>query len=196
MNDSYPTEQQTKTIKRQEGWSAKGEWYQHFQEIHYWLKSYSGTPETPNNYWINSSWSEGEKKISRKPNFEDETEISRVRSLLVSASLEKKNFNIQFKKFGSRVIQAMKQKSFIATCVFNAFFGFTAITFNIVTILALRKPLTISRAVKTLLLSQAVSDLGVELLVQPLYVAYLVMLIQENTQTRTFDIIKNLYQKK
>ena len=88
----------------------------------------------------------------------------------------------------------MKQKSFIATCVFNAFFGFTAITFNIVTILALRKPLTIPRAVKTLLLSQAVSDLGVELLVQPLYVAYLVMLIQENTQTRTFDIIKNLYE--
>ena len=47
----------------------------------------------------------------------------------------------------------MKQASFIATCVFNAFFGFTAITFNIVTILALRKPLTIPRAVKTLLLS-------------------------------------------
>ena len=59
----------------------------------------------------------------------------------------------------------MKQASFIATCVFNAFFGFTAITFNIVTILALRKPLTIPRAVKTLLLSQAVSDLGVGLLV-------------------------------
>ena len=88
----------------------------------------------------------------------------------------------------------MTEASFIAICVFNAFFGFTAITFNIVTILALRKPLTIPRAVKTLLLSQAVSDLGVGLLVQPLYVAYLVMLIQENTQTRTFDIIKNLYE--
>lgn len=83
--------------KRQKGWSAKGEWYQHFREIHYWLKSYSGTPETPNNYWINSSWSEGEKKISRKPNFEDETEISRVRSLLVSASLEKKTSTYNLK---------------------------------------------------------------------------------------------------
>ena len=87
----------------------------------------------------------------------------------------------------------MKQASFIATCVFNAFFGFTAITFNIVTILALRKPLTIPRAVKTLLMSEAVSDLGVGLLVQPLYVAWLVMQIQENTQIRTFEIISNLY---
>ena len=87
----------------------------------------------------------------------------------------------------------MTEASFIATCVFDAFFSLTAITFNIVTILALRKPLTIPRAVKTLLMSQAVSDLGVGLLVQPLYVAWLVMQIQENTQIRTFEIISNLY---
>ena len=89
----------------------------------------------------------------------------------------------------------MTEASFIATCVFNAFFSLTAITFNIVTILALRKPLTIPRAVKTLLMSLAVSDLGVGLLVQPLYVTLLVMLIQENTQTRTFEIMDNLYGK-
>ena len=88
----------------------------------------------------------------------------------------------------------MTQASFIATCVFNAFFGLTAITFNIVTILALRKPLTIPRAVKTLLMNLVVSDLGVGLLVQPLYVAYLVMMIKENTQTRTFEILKNRYR--
>ena len=88
----------------------------------------------------------------------------------------------------------MTQASFIATCVFNAFFGLTAITFNIVTILALRKPLTIPRAVKTLLMNLVVSDLGVGLLVQTLYVAYLVMMIKENTQTRTFEILKNLYR--
>ena len=39
-----------------------------------------------------------------------------------------------------------------------------------------------------------VSDLGVGLLVQPLYVAYLVMMIKENTQTRTFEILKNRYR--
>ena len=87
----------------------------------------------------------------------------------------------------------MTQASLIANCVFNAFFSFTAITFNIVTIIALRKPLTIPRAVKILLLSLAVSDLGVGLLVQPLYITRLVMMIKENTQTRYFDITLNSF---
>ena len=82
----------------------------------------------------------------------------------------------------------MMQALLIANCVFNAFFSFTAITLNIVTIIALRKPLTIPRAVKILLLSLAVSDLGVGLLVQPLYITRLVMMIKENAQTRTFEI--------
>ena len=82
----------------------------------------------------------------------------------------------------------MMQALLIANCVFNAFFSFTAITLNIVTIIALRKPLTIPRAVKILLLSLAVSDLGVGLLVQPLYITRLVMMIKENTQTRTYEI--------
>ena len=85
------------------------------------------------------------------------------------------------------------QALLIANCVFNAFFSFTAITLNIVTIIALRKPLTIPRAVKILLLSLAVSDLGVGLLVQPLYITCLVMMIKENTQTRTFEITRNIF---
>ncbi|CAH3037182.1 unnamed protein product [Porites lobata] len=85
------------------------------------------------------------------------------------------------------------QASLIANCVFNAFLPFTAITLSIVSILALRKPLTIPRALKVLLLSLAVSDLGVGLLVQPLYIASLVMLIKENTQTRTFEITLNIF---
>ena len=80
------------------------------------------------------------------------------------------------------------QASLVANCVFNTFLPFTAITLNIVTILALRKPLTIPGALKVLLLSLAVSDLGVGLLVQPLYITSLVMLIKENTQTLTFEI--------
>ena len=75
------------------------------------------------------------------------------------------------------------QALLIANCVFNAFFSFTAITLNIVTIIALRKPLTIPRALKIFLLSLAVSDLGVGLLVQPLYITRLVMMTKENTQT-------------
>ena len=88
------------------------------------------------------------------------------------------------------------QASLIANCVFNAFLPFTAITLNIVTILALRKPLTIPRALKVLLLSMAVSNLGVGLLVQPLYSTSLVMMIKENTQTRTFEITWNIFYSK
>ena len=80
------------------------------------------------------------------------------------------------------------QASLIANCVFDAFLPFTAITLNIVTILALRKPLTIPGALKVLLLSLALSDLSVGLLVQPLYITSLVLLIKENTQTLTFEI--------
>ena len=85
------------------------------------------------------------------------------------------------------------QALLIANCVFNAFFSFTAITLNIVTIIALRKPLTIPRAVKLLLLSLAVSDLGVGLLVQPLYIKRLVIMIKENTQTLYFEITLNSF---
>ena len=85
------------------------------------------------------------------------------------------------------------QALLIANCVFNAFSSFTAITLNIVTIIALRKPLTIPRAVKILLMSLAVSDLGVGLLVQPLYITRLVMMIKENTQTLYFEIILNSF---
>ena len=87
----------------------------------------------------------------------------------------------------------MMQALLIANCVFNAFFSFTAITLNIVTIIALRKPLTIPRALKIFLLSLAVSDLGVGLLVQPLNITRLVMMIKENAQTRTFEITLNFF---
>ena len=43
-------------------------------------------------------------------------------------------------------------------------------------------------------MSLAVSDLGVSLLSQPLYVAHLVMLLRENTQTLTFEITSNLWE--
>ena len=85
----------------------------------------------------------------------------------------------------------MMQALLVTNCVFNAFFSFTAITLNIITIIALKKPLTIPRAVKILLLSLAVSDLGVGLLVQPLYITRLVMMIKENTKTLYFEITFN-----
>ena len=62
----------------------------------------------------------------------------------------------------------------IVNCAINVLLSYTAITLNTITILALRKT-SLSSPLKTLLLSLAVSDLGVGLLVQPLFVATVVM---------------------
>lgn len=60
---------------------------------------------------------------------------------------------------------------FIANCDLNIFLSVTAIIFNVVTIQALRRTLSLPETLKTLLMSLAVSDLGVGFLVQPLRVA-------------------------
>ncbi|XP_078348544.1 adenosine receptor A2a-like [Oculina patagonica] len=70
--------------------------------------------------------------------------------------------------------------SFIANSVFNAFSSYTAIMLNIVTIHAIRKTSSLPKPLKTLLLSLAVSDLGVGLLVQPFYIELMVRKCQEN----------------
>ncbi|XP_078348022.1 adenosine receptor A3-like [Oculina patagonica] len=64
--------------------------------------------------------------------------------------------------------------SYIVNCVFNAFSSYTAIMLNVVTIHAIRKTSSLQKPLKTLLLSLAVSDVGVGLLVQPLYIAWMV----------------------
>ena len=52
---------------------------------------------------------------------------------------------------------------------------------NIITIQALRKTSSLPKTLKKLLISLAVSDLGVGLLVQPLYVEILVMKKEDNS---------------
>ena len=81
---------------------------------------------------------------------------------------------------------------------FNAFLSFTAIVLNIITMQALRKTSSLPKTLKTLLLSLAVSDLGVGLLVQPLYVAILVMEIKQNTNSTAYKAVNEAYliQKK
>ena len=46
---------------------------------------------------------------------------------------------------------------------------------------------------KALLLSLSASDLGVGLIVQPLYIVRLVMIIGEETQTQTYEIIEHMF---
>ena len=74
----------------------------------------------------------------------------------------------------------------IALCILNAFLSLTATMLNSVTIYAMRKTSSLPKTVKTLLLSLAVSDLGVGLIVQPLYIATRAMELEpdfENNST-------------
>ena len=69
---------------------------------------------------------------------------------------------------------------------------------NIITIQAIRKTPSLAETLKTLLLSLVMSDLGVGLLVQPMYVAILLMKIQQNTESIAYVTVYKgfLIQKK
>ena len=77
-----------------------------------------------------------------------------------------------------------RYSSYIVNWVFNAFSACTAIMLNILTIHALRKTSSLPKPLKTLLLSLAVSDLGVGLLAQPLYITWMV-----NPANSTSDLV-------
>ena len=81
--------------------------------------------------------------------------------------------------------------SYIVNCVFNAFSAYTAIMLNILTIQAIRKTSSLPKPLKTLLLSLAVSDLGVGLLAQPLYIA--TMVNRAHYTFITFLVIKLIF---
>ena len=72
------------------------------------------------------------------------------------------------------------RSTYIANCVFNSFLAYTAIMLNIVTIHAIRKTPSLPNTLKTLLLSLAVSDTGVGLLVQPYYISLFVKWSHQN----------------
>ena len=79
--------------------------------------------------------------------------------------------------------------SYLTLCVFNAYLSYTATMLNIVAIYAIRKTLSLPKNLKTLLLSLAVSDLGVGLLAQPMHVAYIMDYKQNNEPNETYSVI-------
>ena len=89
------------------------------------------------------------------------------------------------------------QSTSIANCVFNGFLSYTAIMLNIVTIHAIRKTSSLPKTLKTLLLSLAVSDVGVGVLVQPFYTSFLVKWSQQNIPNcgtyNVFRVTANLF---
>ena len=76
----------------------------------------------------------------------------------------------------------------LANIIFNGCFCYTTIMLNIVTIHALRKTSSLSKPLKTLLLSLAVSDLGIGLLGQPLEIVYLMEMLQWKHPSRVTNI--------
>ena len=83
---------------------------------------------------------------------------------------------------------------YLTLVVFNAFLCFTSILLNTITIQALGKTSSLPKTLKTLLLSLAVSDLGVGLLVQPLYVAILVMEMDQSTNSTAYNSVYKPYE--
>ena len=83
--------------------------------------------------------------------------------------------------------------SYLTLCVFNAYLSYTATMLNIVAIYAIRKTLSLPKNFKTLLLSLAVSDLGVGLLVQPMYIANIIDSQQNNATNDTDNVIYLAY---
>ena len=82
--------------------------------------------------------------------------------------------------------EGLHTPTLVANCVLNGFLSYTAIVLNIITIQALRKTSSLPKTLKTLLLSLSISDLGVGLLVQPLYVAHMYLTMET---TKNIDSI-------
>ena len=72
----------------------------------------------------------------------------------------------------------------LVNLVFDSFLSYTAIMLNVVTIHAIRKTLLLPINLKTLLLNLAVTDVGVGVIVQPVYSLLLVKWLQQNYNFR------------
>ena len=80
--------------------------------------------------------------------------------------------------------------SYLTLCILNANLSYTATILNIVTIYAIMKTSSLSKNFKTLLLSLAVSDLGVGLLAQPMFAAHIMDSKQNNeTMNKSYNAI-------
>ena len=85
----------------------------------------------------------------------------------------------------------------IVNCVFNAFLSYNTVMLNIATIHAITKTSSLPKPLKTLLLSLAASDLGVGLLVQPLFITLLIQWLQQLSPScimyTSFSVAMNLF---
>ena len=85
--------------------------------------------------------------------------------------------------------------SLVLNCVVNSFLSYATVMLNIVLIFALRRTSSLPKTLKALILSVAVSDIGVGLLVQPLYIARLLMEIKNTNHhwNQTYkDVVRTI----
>ena len=80
----------------------------------------------------------------------------------------------------------MKKASLVLNCVVNSFLSYATVMLNIVLIVALRRTSSLPKTLKALILSVAVSDIGVGVLVQPLYTARLLMDMKNTNNQETY----------
>ena len=79
--------------------------------------------------------------------------------------------------------------SLVLNCVVNSFLSYATVMLNIVLIFALRRTSSLPKTLKALILSVAVSDIGVGLLVQPLYTACLLMKMKNTDNQKIYNDI-------
>ena len=75
--------------------------------------------------------------------------------------------------------------TYIVNIIFNAFLCHTGIMLNSITIHAIRKTSSLPKPLKTLLMSLALSDFSVGLLVHPLYITLLAMNLEQYPENNT-----------
>jgi len=74
----------------------------------------------------------------------------------------------------------------LVNLLLNNFLSYTAIMLNVVAIHAIRKTSSLANTLKTLLLNLAITDVGVGLIVQPLYTLLLIKWFQQNSEDCNF----------
>ena len=83
----------------------------------------------------------------------------------------------------------MKKASLVLNCVVNSFLSYATVMLNIVLIFALRRTSSLSKTLKALILSVALADIGMGILVQPLHIARLLMDMKNTNNQETYNEI-------
>ena len=86
----------------------------------------------------------------------------------------------------------MKKASLVLNSVVNSFLSYATVMLNILLIVALRRTSSLPKTLKALILSVAVSDIGMGLLVQPLHIARLLMDMKNTNNQETYKEIVNV----